>query len=191
MKLGGFSLGGVVESLSICSASEPSVFLSHHNHNGFSDSHPEEWLLSDSVCVWDYPPWGGSYRSCRWSWLAMVSSKPPPWIDRQIFQESKVVHHCYFFKHAENRQWVCSQSLSILRDLALCFKVEKLAIITVTPHLFFWRTRSSFFPVTPTYFLCPNDYMTEKLISLTSSVFTVSPLTIPSVITQEDRPGRA
>lgn len=67
------------------------------------------WLFTQKsgccliVCVWDYPRWGGTYRSRRWSSLAMVSSKPPPWIDRQIFQESKVVHHCYFFKHAENR----------------------------------------------------------------------------------------
>lgn len=87
---------------------------------------------------------------------------------------------------------VCFWSLSAHQGLlALCFKVEKLAIIIVTPHLFFWRTRSSFSPVTPIYFLYPNDYITKTLISIIYSVFTVSTLTIQSAITQEDRPSRA
>lgn len=55
----------------------------------------------------------------------------------------------------------------------------------------FLENKKFLFPCDTNRFLYLNDYMTEKLISLTSSVFTVSTLTIPSVITQEDRPGRA
>jgi hypothetical protein len=40
--------------------------------------------------------------------------------------------------------------------------------------------------MTPTYFLYPTDYITETLISVTCSVFTVSTLTVQSVTTQED-----